>query len=221
MAEPDLHISTAHVDTEDGVQTRNPAEAAAAAGTSEPVTDSIISLRSLFALFLRIGMVFGAGTAMSSALHDQLVRRRRAIGRNEFMVMYGLARLVPSGSMTALAVAVGYRFQGWLGTVTVLVAMILPVFVITVVLTIAYTAVSGSDAFFIVNQTLMPAALAVVIVSAWRLGREFFRPSVELVLAIGAAASVLLLGFNPTLVLVAGGLIGAVLITRVEEADGK
>ena len=27
------------------------------------------------------------------------------------MTLYGLARLVPSGSMTALAVAIGYRYR--------------------------------------------------------------------------------------------------------------
>ena len=60
-------------------------------------------------------MSFGAGTGMSAVLQDELVRKRQAIDVAEFMALYGLARLVPSGSMTALAVAVGYRYQGIAG----------------------------------------------------------------------------------------------------------
>jgi chromate transporter len=171
--------------------------------------DGAISLPALFLLFLRIGLSFGAGAGMSAVLQEELVRKRQAISRGEFMVLYGLARLVPSGSMTALAVAIGYRYCGVPGTVVVLVAMILPAFILTVLLTVAYTLLAGSAALGVVNLTLMPAALAVVVVSAFRLGREFFTPSLELILAITAAVGVLVLGINPSLILVAGGLIGA------------
>jgi chromate transporter len=172
-------------------------------------TDASISLRQLFLLFLKIGLSFGAGTGMSAVLQDELVRKRRAISRGEFTALYGLARLVPSGSTTALAVAVGYRYQGSLGTVVVLLAMILPGCVLTLLLTVAYTLLAGSSAFGVVNLTLIPAALAVVVVSAWRLGREFITSSLELVLAIAAGVGVLFLGLNPSLILLAGGLIGA------------
>jgi chromate transporter len=172
--------------------------------------DASISLRTLFRLFLKIGLSFGAGTGMSAVLQEELVRKREAIGRGEFMALYGLARLVPSGSMTALAVAIGYRYQGFVGTLVVLSAMILPAFTLTVLLTIAYTMLAGSAALRVVNLTLMPAALAVVAVSAYRLGSEFFTPSLELVLAIAAGVGVLVLGLSPSLILLAGGLIGAV-----------
>jgi chromate transporter len=171
-----------------------------------------VSLRTLCALFLKVGLSFGAGTGMSAVLLDELVYKRRAIARSEFMAIYGLARLVPSGSMTALAVAIGYRYQGLLGTFVVLTSMILPSFTLTVVLTVAYTLISNSPALRLVNLTLIPAALAIVIVSAFGLGREYFKPSLELVLIVAGAASVLFFGLNPSLVLLAGGAIGAIAI---------
>jgi chromate transport protein ChrA len=74
---------------------------------------------------------------------------------------------------------------------------------------------------FMVNLTLMPAALALVVVSSFRLGREFFTPSLELGLVLGAGAGVLLLGLNPSLMLLAGGLIGAIALRQptVEEKE--
>jgi len=154
-------------------------------------------------------LVDGAGTGMSAVLQDELVRKRQAIGRAEFAALYGLARLVPSASTTALAVALGYRYQGGLGTVVALLAMILPGCILILLLTVAYTLLTGSSAFGVVNLTLIPAALAVVVVSAWRLGREVITSWLELVLAVVAGAGVLLLGINPSLILLAGGLIGA------------
>jgi chromate transporter len=180
-----------------------------------------ISLRTLFLLFLKVGMSFGAGVGMSAVLQDELVRKRQAISRGEFMALYGLARLVPSGSMTALAVAVGYRYQGLPGTVAALVAMILPAFTLTLLATVAYTRLSGSEAFRVVNLTLMPAALSVVAVSTLKLGSEFFKPSLELVMVIVAGACVLFLGWNPALILIAGGVIGAFALGRGSAEDNQ
>jgi chromate transport protein ChrA len=192
----------------------------AAEGGGKPATTdgATVGLRDLFALFLRIGMSFGAGTGMSAVLQQDLVYTRHAIARAEFMTLYGLARLVPSGSMTALAVAIGYRYQGFVGTVAVLVAMILPAFVLTVSLTVVYTMLADSEALRIINLTLMPAALALVVVSSFRLGQEFLRPSVEFVLLVCAGLGVLFFGWNPPLVLLAGGVIGA-LTLRSPDTD--
>jgi chromate transport protein ChrA len=65
----------------------------------------------------------------------------------------------------------------------------------------------------------MPAALAIVVVSAYQLGREFLTPSLELVLVIAGGASVLLFGWNPSLVLLAGGAIGAIGLRHRDEAS--
>src|SRR6266542_4630781 len=127
-------------------------------------------------MFLRVGMSFGAGTGMDAVHQEDLVFRRGAMERSEFMTLYGLARLVPSASMTALAVAVGYRFQRVPGSAVVLVAMILPAFLLTVLLTVAYTLRVGSTAMRVANVTLMPAALGIVAVSSRseerRVGKE-------------------------------------------------
>jgi len=160
-------------------------------------------------MFLKIGLSYGAGTGMSAVLQDELVVRRRAMPRAEFMTLYGLARLVPSGSMTALAVAIGQRYQGLAGTVVVLAAMILPGFVLTVAFTIAYTALAGSRAMDLANATLIPAALAIVAVSTFKLGQEFLKPSLELCLAIAAGVGVLVFGLHPSLLLLTGGVVGA------------
>jgi chromate transport protein ChrA len=90
--------------------------------------------------------------------------------------------------------------------------MILPGFILTVLLTVAYTLLAGSTALRVVNTTLQPAALGIVAVSTYRLAREFLSPSVELCMAILATISVLALGLNPSLVLIGGGVLGALVL---------
>ena len=182
-----------------------------------------MTLWELFRLFFRLGWAFGAGTAMTAMLQDELVSKRKLVSRSEFMNVYGLARIVPSGSTTAIAVAFGHRFGGKLGTVVALVAMILPAFTLTVLLTIGRELLQGTPFFPLLNLTLMPAALAIVIVSTTRLAQEFLNLSVEPILAAAAAIGILVFHVNAPLLLVAGGVVGAFTIrerrARAEQSE--
>jgi chromate transporter len=176
-----------------------------------------MSLWELFRLFFKLGWTFGAGTAMTALLQEELVRKRQLVTRSEFMNVYGLARIVPSGSTTAIAVAFGHRFGGVLGTLVALVAMILPAFAITVLLTIGREQLQGTPAFPLLNLTLMPAALAIVIVSTWKLAQEFLNISVEPLLAVAAIVGIVVFHINAPILLIAGGLVGAFTIRERRE----
>ena len=97
-----------------------------------------LSLRDLFVIFFKAGLAFGGGLGILAILEDELVTRRAAVTREDFLALYGIGRIVPSGTMTALAVAYGYRFGGYPGTVVALLGLTLPAFVLTVALTMAY-----------------------------------------------------------------------------------
>ena len=55
-------------------------------------------------------------------------------------------------------------------------------------------------------------------VAGVRLGRDVFRPSRELLVAAAAFAGAVVLGLNPVLLLVGGGVAGMVLFGREDEA---
>lgn len=172
-----------------------------------------LTRRDLFTIFFKAGWAFGGGLGILAVLEDELVTRRGALTREEFLSTYAIARIVPSGTMTALAVAYGYRFAGMAGTVIALAGLALPAFVLTVALTIGYRYFSESAAFDLLPATIMPAALALIVIAALRLGRDVFRPSRELVLACAGFALALFAGMNAALLLLAGGLIGIVVFS--------
>jgi chromate transporter len=171
----------------------------------------------LFSIFLKAGLAFGGGLGILAVLEDELVDKRRAVTKEEFLTIYGVGRIVPSGTMTALAIAYGYRFGGLSGTVITLTALSIPVFVLTIALTIAYHFLRNSRVFDLFPITILPAALALIVVAALKLGKDIFRPSRELIIASVAFALALVLRVNPAIILLAGGAIGAFILQGNEE----
>lgn len=167
-----------------------------------------VSYREIFWIFLKAGLAFGGGLGILAVMEDELVTRRKAISREDFLTYYGIGRIVPSGTMTALAVAYSYRLGGFWGTVIALTAMVIPAFVITVLLTLLYQYFKDTDLSSWLNVSVLPAALALILTAAIKLGKDVFRPSVEFLLAAAAFAAVFFFDWNPALVLVGGGLLG-------------
>lgn len=164
--------------------------------------------RSIFRVFLKAGLAFGGGLGILAVLEDELVTRRQVISRDEFLATYGLGRIVPSGTMTALAVAWGYRLGGWPGTAIALLAMVLPGLSITVALAALYAFIRRASLFSWLQVTILPAALAFIVSAALRLGREVIKPAPDIAIAIAAFAGAMVFELNPTVALLAGGLIG-------------
>ena len=182
----------------------------------EPETTApALSYRNLFIIFFKAGCAFGGGLGILTVLEDELVTKRQAVNRDEFLAIYGMGRIVPSGTMTALAVAYGYRFGGFVGTVVALMALVLPAFLITIALTAAYTYLKDSQWLTLLPITLLPAAVALIVAAALNLGKHVFRPSADLVLAVGAFVGAFVFGINPSILLVLGGVMGVLAFGRI------
>ena len=166
---------------------------------------------ALFLLFLRAGMNFGGGLAIMAILSKELVDRRRAMSRGEFLTLYALARIVPAGTMSGMAVAIGYRFGGLLGTLAALAGVALPGLLPTLALVVLYDAFRGSPAFDLLPATLLPAAVALIGGAVISLAREVARP-VEIALAAGALVGALVFRLDPAVLIVLGGAVGAFLL---------
>jgi chromate transport protein ChrA len=65
----------------------------------------------------------------------------------------------------------------------------------------------------------MPAALALIVVAALKLGKDVFRPSRELIIAGAAFALALFLRLNPAIILLAGGVLGAFALRKIDNED--
>lgn len=171
-----------------------------------------VGLGALFVMFLKAGLAFGGGSGILAALQYELVEKRKGLTRSEYLTLFALGRITPCGNLMAMAIACGYRFQGLAGTFVALAAMIVPSLVITLVLTALYAALNGTPALAVVSATLMPAALGLVSVQALRMSQEYFKPCIEIVLALGCFIGAVVFGVSAPLLLLIGGLIGILVI---------
>ncbi len=181
-------------------------------GTAQPAPK--LSYRELFMIFITAGLAFGGGLGILAVLEDEFVSKRKLVSKEEFLADYALGRVVPSGTMTALAVGFGYRFGGWLGTVIALIGLVLPAFVITIALTIAYGYLKQGPLLDWLPITVLPAALAFIVAAAVKLGKDVFKPSLDFVLAASAFVGAFVFGLNPALLLIVGGIIGIFIFGR-------
>jgi chromate transporter len=179
-----------------------------------------LSLAQLFIIFFKAGCGFGGGLGVLALLQEQLVTLRRILPDKELMTLWSIGRLMPSGTMTAVAVAIGYRLCGFVGTVVALIAMIVPGFICVVLLTIAYGYLAHGAVLDYIDATLLPAALGIVWISAIRLGRPLFRLSLDIVFAVVACALLLVTHMNPAVMLLIGGFAGAILLRGPSEKKG-
>ncbi len=171
-----------------------------------------MSLAGIFWIFFRAGLAFGGGLGILAVLEKEVVTRRRLVSRDEFLTAYALGRIVPTGTMTAVAVAIGYRLGGFAGTLAALFGLTLPAFVSTVALTAAYRQFQGTRGFALLSVTLLPAALSLVVAAAVNLARSAIDRRPEMALAVAALIASLLFHVNPAIVLLVSGLGGALLL---------
>jgi chromate transporter len=179
-----------------------------------------IGLFPLFWLFLRAGLNFGGGLAITGLLMDELVERRRVLTRPQFLSLYGLARILPGGTLTAHAIGLGYRFGGLTGSIVALAGVALPVLVPALALAALYERLRGSPVLELVPVTLLPAGVALLFGAVLTLGKEVARPSLELVIAVAGFVGVLILGVHPGVLLMLGGVVGAIFL-RGEKGRAK
>jgi chromate transporter len=192
-------------------------------GLAEPAHGEKVSLAFLFWSFLKIGSTaFGGFMALISVAQQYFVQERRLIRHEDMLDGISLATMLP-GPMAVNTVAfIGYSLRGVAGAAVSVIAVILPSFLLVVALAAFYFRFGEIPVVDKAFAAFLPAVTAIIIASAWNLGKKSARGRVEMLLA-GAALLLLLLigGFYVTIgTIVAGGIIGWLVFRQRMPAGG-
>lgn len=88
-------------------------------------------LLNLFLVFFRIGgFTFGGGYAMLPFIEQELVDRKRWIGREEFLDLFAIAQSIPGVFAVNMSISIGYKLRGLVGAVVCAIGTILPSFAV-------------------------------------------------------------------------------------------
>ncbi len=175
-----------------------------------------ISLKDLFIIFLKGGFAFGGGLGILAVLEREFVEERKIMTREEFLTMYGIGRVVPSGTLTALAVGYGYKYKKLPGSLVALVALILPGITLTIILAALYATLKDTVVFEFMSVSILPAAVGLIVLAALNLGKEVYHSPLLILFAFSAFIATLVFNVNPSIVLISGGLLSIILLRKVD-----
>ena len=167
------------------------------------------TLGGLFLSFFKIGLVgFGGGIAVLAMIRNVTVRKRRWLTDSEFVEAVALAQSLPGTSAGTSVTYIGVRLRGWRGAAAAMSGFILPSTLMMVALAIMYKHVhdlSGTQQFF---HGLNGAVVALILVTAWRMGKNILTKRWQWLLAVLSFLAVALFEATVLEVVFAAGLIG-------------
>jgi len=167
------------------------------------------TLGGLFLSFLKIGLVgFGGGIAVLAQIRALTVLKRRWLTDSEFAEAVALSQSLPGTSAGNSVTYIGVRLRGWRGAAVAMSGFILPSMLIMIGMAIVYKHVrtfSGTQQFF---HGLNGAVVALILVTAWRMGKNILTKRWQWLLAIGAFLAVAILDATVLEVVFAAGLVG-------------
>jgi chromate transporter len=170
------------------------------------------SLGELARYFTRLGFTaFGGPAAHIAMMQDDLVERRRWVGKQHFLDTLAATQLAPGPNSTEMAIHVGYLHHGKAGMLLTGACFIIPAFLIVLSISIFYGSYGGLPQVSALFYGLQPVIVAIVLYAVYRLGLSACRRPVMLALAVAAFLVTLLTGVGTVWVIVGGGLVGAAL----------
>jgi chromate transporter len=178
-------------------------------------------VREVAELFLRLGFTaFGGPAAHVALMHDEVVRRRRWVGEQEFLDTVSATNFVPGPNSTELAIHLGARRAGWRGLVTAGACFILPAAGMVGVLAWVYVRYGDTPSLEGVLYGIKPVVIAVVAAALWALAPRA-AGSVPRAALGAATAAAYLAGVNELVLLMVAGLLGlAAHLARARRGPG-
>jgi chromate transporter len=182
------------------------------------------SLGALAGYFLRLGLTsFGGPPAHIAMMEEGVVTRRRWVSPAQFAEGLAVCQMLPGPVSTQLGIYVGYLRGGVAGACLAGIGFLLPAYLILVALSALYWRYGSVPAFGSVFYGLNPAVIALILAAAWRLARSGVRGAPAATVATAAGAARAALGVSELHILLAAGVLGALLpaLNRAEDSLGS
>lgn len=167
----------------------------------------------------------GGAASTVHLMRQRLVERTGWLTRREFMEAYSLSQLSPGIHLVALAGLIGHRLGGVGGVAVSVAGMMVPAAIITVALSAGLAGIAQHPltqaALAGVGPVTAGMTLGLGLVSARSAVRTGWRGLVDVGVAAGAFAALVLVPASPALVIVSCGALGALLLGRERPATER
>jgi chromate transporter len=145
-----------------------------------------------------------------------VVQERRWLGEHDFVEALALGQSLPGTSAGNAVTYIGFRLRGWRGATVSLTGFIMPSMLMMILLAIFYDrfrALPNTEQLF---HGFNSAVVALIAVTAWRMGRHTSSKPWQRILIVLSFAAVILLRATVLEVILISGLIGIGMESFVE-----
>ena len=165
---------------------------------------------TLFLTFMKIGMfTIGGGYAMLPLIQREVVDRGW-MSKEDFIDIFSVAQSLPGIFAVNISIFVGYRLKKKMGGFICALGTIMPSFVIILLIALCFTQVKDNVWVEKAFKGLRPAVVALIAVPCLTTARSIKLSYKQLVIPVGAALLIWLVGVSPAWIILAaivGGLV--------------
>ena len=130
-------------------------------------------LVELALVFLKLGLTaFGGPVAHIALFEQEFVRNRRWLSRDELLDLISASNMIPGPNSTELAIHLGRRRAGFLGSLTAGICFIFPAAAMACGLAWAYVRFGKLPQIQGILYGVKPVIIAIIVQALWRLGRS-------------------------------------------------
>lgn len=166
-------------------------------------------LLELFIIFFKIGtFTIGGGYAMIPLIEKEIVDKKKWIDRQDFVEMLALAQSAPGPIAVAVAVFVGYKVAGVLGSIVAVLGSIFTAFATLLVIAMYFGGMKDSPVVERVFKGIRPAVVALIAAPVLRLGKSAKINKKTIIIPILTVVLIAFLNVNPIYVIIVSALSG-------------
>jgi chromate transport protein ChrA len=167
------------------------------------------TLGGIFLSFLQVGFTgFGGGLAVVAQLRALALQKRKWFTEHEFAEGLALAQSLPGSMANNVAAYVGLRLRGWRGASVAVAGLILPSMLLMILLAILYRHLRDFPDTERLFHGLNAAVVALIAVTAWRIGRSTLSKPWQWYIAVFSCLSVIIFEATVIEVVLVSGLAG-------------
>jgi chromate transporter len=154
------------------------------ASEPSPAHQPRVPLLRLFLVCLQIGL-FSFGGGLSGWIYQEVVVRRRWMTEDEFLSGLALCQVMPGINVTNLAVYIGQRLRGVLGSCVALVGLLVGPFFVVIGLVLVYERIAGNAVLHAAMDGVAAAAIGLLLFIGFKgAQRAVRRPAAGVIMAV-------------------------------------
>jgi chromate transporter len=170
--------------------------------------------KDLLTLFARVGVLgFGGPAGQIALMHRMIVDERRWMAEDRYLAALNFCMLLPGPEAQQLATYIGWYLHGIRGGIAAGVLFVLPGFLLITAIASVYAAFGDVPLVQAVFFGLKAAVLAIVVEALLRIARRALTGRLAVALAGGAFIAIFAFAAPFPLIVLAAGLIGAIVGT--------